>query len=1361
MKKRICAFLLSLFLLVLLLPLDLHTAKADEISGQCGDDLYWSFDEETGTLTITGSGRMYDYMWSGTNAAPWISLRESINIIVFPEKLTAIGNSAFYQCTGLTEITIPNGVTSIGVNAFSGCTQLTEITIPDGVTTIGSIAFSNCTELTSITIPDSITSVSNDSFRNTGWWNAQENGLVYLDSILLGYKNVCPTNVSIRPETRLIADKAFFGSNLISVTIPDSVTIIGSSAFWARSELTSVTIGNGVKIIGDSAFWDCTGLIEITIPDSVTTIGDWAFMNCTVLESVTIGNGVTRIGSSAFANTGLQDVYYHGTERTRNKITIQSSNERLTNAVWHYLPLNYFEMKTFPDKLNYLEGKDTLDVTGGRIATYYDYDITEEEELTADMVSGFDNTVVGTQTLTVTFEGQTTTFDIEIVAKSLDHIAVTTLPNTLSYLEAKDELDLTGGKLTLYYDNDTSEVIDLTADMVSGFDNTVSGTQMLTVTHEGKTTTFDVEILPKSVSSIEMTALPEKTEYLQRKDQFDVTGGRVMVYYNNDTSEEIDLTAEMVSGFDNSVSGTQTLTVSYEGKTTTFDVEITPHELIGIAVTQLPYITDYLEANDALDLSGAVLTLYYNSDWSEGIGLTADMVSGFDNTVVGTQTLTVTFKGYTTTFDVTVSHIPGETVIENEVDSTCMTDGGYDEVVYCTVCGEELSRDHITIPATGHDPGEPVIENEVEATCTEAGGYDEVVYCEICGEELSREHITFPAKGHIPGEPVIENETEPTYTTPGHYDEVVYCTVCHAELSRETIYGELLCDGVIEWNSEDVQFKGSTAYVIANGCEQEPRFTVKNRTDGSTVDPADYDYEYRENTRAGTGYVFVTFKGDYSGTCRGQFKIYLPATTKTTVANIQAGIKITWNPVPGAAGYVIYRRAWSSTTNGWTAFARWDNTTETQYIDGADANHKVYAGTRYQYGVKAYFARRTDPVTGAQIGGNVNNDSGNFNLGEVGPLKTTVRITTRTLKSVTGGLDQVTVNWEASSLFTGYQIQYAEDSSFSNVLETITVSNPKTTQRVIKNLWSDSFAGTTYYVRIRSYHVFNGVTYYGGWSPTRHGVASPKYRALVFGESNYHGYASNLPGCEYDALAVSGMLNRVDEPFCVGGYRNAGRTALLNKIDEMSAGTTASCVSVFYFSGHGVDADGNSTYQGALATIDGNCITFGELASALSKVKGRVIVILDSCHSGASIGKSAGGDDGLEAFNNAAIEAFSGYDLETEDLPKGAKSGELKTSKFIVITAASTSQSSWDGRYDGSGYPQGAFTAALIKGMGFKYPNGTYNGSARADTNSDGRITLKELYTYTYNQAYEWTRGTGSPQRAQYYGPDNEVLFTR
>ena len=302
-----------------------------------------------------------------------------------------------------------------------------------------------------------------------------------------------------------------------------------------------------------------------------------------------------------------------------------------------------------------------------------------------------------------------------------------------------------------------------------------------------------------------------------------------------------------------------------------------------------------------------------------------------------------------------------------------------------------------------------------------------------------------------------------TVTTAERNDEVDL-----NEVETFTVKGDQMA-AVITIDPNDVQFNGTTPYVIYNGQPHTPKFTVKDEL-GKEIPASEYVAEYKENTMAGTGWIVVTFPKKNYTDCKCFFKIYLPATTETSVENVENGVQIAWAPVDGAAGYVIYRRAWSSTTDGWTDFVRWNNTTETTWVDT-----KTYAGTRYQYGVKAYFERRTDPVNGAEIGGNVGD---NFNLGMVGPLRTTVRITTRTLKSVTPGSKKLTVKWNGSGVFTGYQLQYATDAAFTKNVKTVKIDDAAIHTKTISGLTS----GTTYYVRIRSYHVFSGMTYYGGWS---------------------------------------------------------------------------------------------------------------------------------------------------------------------------------------------------------------------------------------------------------------------------------------
>ncbi|MCB5989852.1 leucine-rich repeat domain-containing protein [Flavobacterium psychrophilum] len=222
--------------------------------------------------------------FSGVAVIPEIVTYNSENYIV-----TAIGESAFFSCQGLTSVNVGNFVRSIGKNAFALCSNLTSITIPNNtVTSIGDAAFERCSGLTSVTIPNSVTTIGKGSFAGCS-------GLI---------------SITIPNSVTSIGDGSFARcSGLTSVTIPNSVTDIENSAFFSCSGLTSVTIPNSVITINRGAFSGCSGLTSVTIPNSVTTIRENAFFNCSGLTSVTIPNSVTTIGDEAFADcSGLTSV---------------------------------------------------------------------------------------------------------------------------------------------------------------------------------------------------------------------------------------------------------------------------------------------------------------------------------------------------------------------------------------------------------------------------------------------------------------------------------------------------------------------------------------------------------------------------------------------------------------------------------------------------------------------------------------------------------------------------------------------------------------------------------------------------------------------------------------------------------------------------------------------------------------------------------------------------------------------------------------------------------------------------------------------------------------------------------------------
>ena len=128
-------------------------------------------------------------------------------------------------------------------------------------------------------------------------------------------------------------------------------------------------------------------------------------------------------------------------------------------------------------------------------------------------------------------------------------------------------------------------------------------------------------------------------------------------------------------------------------------------------------------------------------------------------TTDGYTTYTCTRGDHTYVADKTAAlgHTNGAVVVENEKAPTCTATGSYDNVVYCTVCKVEVSRETITVDALGHTDGETVVENEKAATCTATGSYDNVVYCTVCNVELSRKTVEVPAKGHRFGGLVVHS----------------------------------------------------------------------------------------------------------------------------------------------------------------------------------------------------------------------------------------------------------------------------------------------------------------------------------------------------------------------------------------------------------------------------------------------------------------------------------------------------------------------------------------------------------------------------------------------------------------------------
>lgn len=266
------------------------------------------------TYTVTSIGEYAFYECHGLSS------------VTIPNTVSLIGEYAFYYCDGLSSAPIPESVTSIGDYAFAYCDSLSSVAIPDSVTALGRGVFNCCLGLTSVTVPKSVTSIGIGAFGRCE----------KLEKI-----NVSPENLHYSSLDGVLYNKG--ASVLIccpgaknSVSIPNSVTSIDNVAFEYCSNLSAITIPNSVTSIGYNAFESCTGLSSVTIPNSVISIGSSAFTYCTGLTSVTISNSVTSIGYSAFyACNNIKSFYLQWKDPVKCEMTFPYS--MLKNTVI-YIP---------------------------------------------------------------------------------------------------------------------------------------------------------------------------------------------------------------------------------------------------------------------------------------------------------------------------------------------------------------------------------------------------------------------------------------------------------------------------------------------------------------------------------------------------------------------------------------------------------------------------------------------------------------------------------------------------------------------------------------------------------------------------------------------------------------------------------------------------------------------------------------------------------------------------------------------------------------------------------------------------------------------------------------------------------------
>ena len=257
------------------------------INGKCGDNLKWTLNS-SGTLEISGTGKMYDYnrfaSVEDSNYIPWKEYRQQIKYVIISEGVTSIGAYAFYgrnrygadseQPDSLLSVSLPNSLSSIGHSAFFGCKSLQSIKIPKNVTSIDAYAFLNCIALKNIDLPDDLEIISESCFE----------GCISLKSIKLPKKLIA------------ICHSAFSGSGLESININNNIKYICSFAFAYCENLKSVIVEEDIYLQG-SEFLSCSKLESITFNGKITLVhktpynesyGSGIFESCPMLKKAVL-----------------------------------------------------------------------------------------------------------------------------------------------------------------------------------------------------------------------------------------------------------------------------------------------------------------------------------------------------------------------------------------------------------------------------------------------------------------------------------------------------------------------------------------------------------------------------------------------------------------------------------------------------------------------------------------------------------------------------------------------------------------------------------------------------------------------------------------------------------------------------------------------------------------------------------------------------------------------------------------------------------------------------------------------------------------------------------------------------------------